>query len=228
MSPSEDEDTCVATVEDARPRDLPGCGFLLVLVLLFHASMSFNLALASGFVLGVFYAFLPPVAAKVVATLALSTCPVFAGTSLLVWLALLLAMLRARKVLRRATRDRWPTGAIALCLPILLTWSLLASGEAVRTIAMHRALHEARPDCHATRTLWSSLHEWSDGFGHRQAHAWFVKHGVRFLWSYRKMAFVPDTRPWLNGGRCRQSGGTRLPAASGARRSVDPAPPPAA
>ena len=201
MRPPQDDEVPVATIDDARPQGMPGCWPLVGHILLFHASMSINVAVAFGFLTALFYAFVPPWVIKFMLEKALGF-PSFGAMVVALWSATMWMLHRLRTKRRKHGVDRLPPAAVALCLPMLLVWPMLASGEIVRIAAMEYALFRLQPDCHQTQSLWFSLHEWSDGFDHRQAHAWLVKDGKRWIWSYRHLAFVPDSRPWANGGRC--------------------------
>lgn len=94
-----------------------------------------------------------------------------------------------------------PAIAYFFYLPFFAVWLPLFSGEAVRAASMHAALIAAGPECYETSSLTASLH--NRGGGPKQAHAWMVKNGERYLWSYRELRFVADPRPKLSGGVCR-------------------------
>ncbi|MCL1633822.1 hypothetical protein M2650_04080 [Luteimonas sp. SX5] len=93
-----------------------------------------------------------------------------------------------------------PAIAYFFYLPFFAVWLPLFSGEIVRAAAMHAALIVAGPECYETSSLMASLHDRGE---HAQSHAWMVKNGDRYLWSYREFRFVADSRPESSGGVCR-------------------------
>ncbi len=93
-----------------------------------------------------------------------------------------------------------PAFAYFFYMPFFAVWLPLFSGEIVRVASMHSALIVASPQCYETSSLMASLHRRGE---HAQAHAWMVKNGERYVWSYRELRFVADSRPKLSGGVCR-------------------------
>ena len=162
-----------------------------------HVWMVFNLALAFHPLLAAIYLVFPPVLPLVLGQW-LERFSAFMLPTAGVWLVAVSAILYrwGRRML-----DLPPIAHLAY-LPFFLAWAPLLSGEAVRTIAMHTALVSAKPDCHETRPLIVSLHDWSE---HAEAHAWMIAGGKRYIWSYSEMRFVPDSRRWQDGGACRNA-----------------------
>jgi hypothetical protein len=118
-----------------------------------------------------------------------SASPLFAlitsGTSLSIFLGLRSA--------QSETLQRFPRLAKWLALSTLAIWIPVGCGEAVRWSLMEVRIASAEPQCHETTTLLASLRQ-RYGFnfdGNRQTHAWMIRHGEAWLWSYRSLRFEP-------------------------------------
>lgn len=75
--------------------------------------------------------------------------------------------------------------AFAIWLPAL-------SGESVRWLLMRSALSDARPDCFFTSTLADSLRQRFEFDDMRDPHAWMIRDGHYWHWSYRRLRFERD------------------------------------
>ena len=118
-----------------------------------------------------------------------SASPLFAliasGTSLSIFLGLRSA--------QSGIVQRFPRLAKWLVLSTLAIWIPVGCGEAVRWSLMQVRIANAEPQCHETTTLLASLRQ-RYGFnfdGNRQAHAWMIRNGEAWLWSYRSLRFEP-------------------------------------
>lgn len=89
--------------------------------------------------------------------------------------------------------QRFPRLAKWLALSTLAIWIPVGCGEAVRWSLMQARIASAEPQCHETTTLLASLRQ-RYGFnfdGNRQTHAWMIRNGEAWLWSYRSLRFEP-------------------------------------
>ncbi len=118
-----------------------------------------------------------------------SASPLFAliasGTSLTIFLGLHNAL--------KQSLQRFPRLAKWLVLSSLAIWIPVGCGEAVRWSLMQVRIASAEPQCHETTTLLASLRQ-RYGFnfdGNRQTHAWMIRNGEAWLWSYRSLRFEP-------------------------------------
>lgn len=160
-----------------------------------HLWMALHIALAIHPLLALAYAFFPPLAAMAAADLFAR----FAAFSLLLAGVYFMSLSTFFIFFGRRLIEL-PFVAWLVYLPFFAVWLPVASGEAVRAIGMHSAIIAAAPECYETSSLIVSLHDHGE---HAQAHAWMVKDGKRYIWSYSKLRFVPDSRPKLSGGVCR-------------------------
>ena len=170
----------------------------LGLWLLAHANLTLHLVVAIHPVLGFAWGLFPPSALLLVLlaaafelnhflTFALwttATCTL-ASASLAWW---------QRRRLRRMVFAGW-----MLLLPTAMVWLPVLSGELVRSVAMQAAIAHAKPDCHDTSSLVTSLHRWSE---YAPAHAWMIVEGRPYLWSYRELRFIGDERATILPVRC--------------------------
>lgn len=164
-------------------------------VLSVHLWLALNIMLAIHPFLALVYALFPPIAVIWAADLVVR----FAAFSLLAAGVFFLSVTTIWIVFGRRIVDA-PAIAYVFYLPFFAIWLPVGSGEAVRAVGMHSALIAASPDCYETSSFIASLHDHGE---HAQAHAWMVKDGKRYIWSYSELRFVADSRPWLSGGSCR-------------------------
>jgi hypothetical protein len=172
--------------------------YAVATVLVAHLWMALNIALAIHPLLALVYAIFPPVAAMAMAGLLAR----FATFSLLVagvffFSLSTICILFGRRLLGM------PAIAYLVYLPFFVIWLPVASGEIVRTAGMYSAIVAVSPECYETSGFIASLHDHDE---HAQAHAWMIKDGKRYIWSYSELRFVADSRPWRSGGTCRPSG----------------------
>ena len=163
-----------------------------------HLWMALNVALAIHPMLALVYAIFPPLALMGVANLLTR----FASFSLLLAGVYLLSLSTLGVLFGRRLLGA-PAIAYLVYLPFVAVWLPVACGEAVRAIGMHSAIIAESPECYETSSFIASLHDHDE---HAQAHAWMVKHGKRYIWSYSELRFVADSRPWHSGGTCRSTG----------------------
>ena len=191
-----DDDARIATLDEERPTGLVGCLSMLGMLFALHVWMTVNVAIALGGLTALVYALLPPYAVFAMLGWALDYWRL-SLPAILIWLVLLAG-------LWRIARRTGPHRPIEWCvfLPVLLLWMPLLSADLVRAAAMHHALYQTRSDCHGTRHLMGSMHT-IHGESFRPRHAWMIKDGQRYLWSYRTMAFEPDPHPLAWGPVCR-------------------------
>lgn len=164
-------------------------------VLLVHLWLALNMMLAIHPMLALVYAFFPPIVLMAAADLFAR----FATFSLLV-AGVFFFSLSAICILFGRRLIEAPAIAYFFYLPFFTIWLPVGSGEVVRVAGMHSALIAAAPDCYETSSLIASLHDQGE---YAQAHAWMVKDGQRYIWSYSELRFVADSRPWLGGRVCR-------------------------
>lgn len=160
-----------------------------------HLWMAMNIALAIHPLLALVYTFFPPLATILLTNLLMR----FAAFSLLL-LSVYLLSLTALCVFFGRRIPRLPAIGYLAYLPFVVVWMPVASGEVVRAAGMYSAIIAAGPECYETSSFIASLHDHDE---HAQAHAWMVKEGKRYIWSYSELRFVADSRPWLSGGICR-------------------------
>lgn len=164
-------------------------------VLLVHLWLALNIMLAIHPLLALIYAVFPPIAVMAMADLIAR----FATFSLLLAGVFFFSLSTICILFGRRLVEA-PAIAYVFYLPFFAVWLPVGSGEAVRAVGMHSALIAASPDCYETSSFIASLHDHGE---HAQAHAWMVKDGKRYIWSYSELRFVADSRPWLSGGSCR-------------------------
>lgn len=164
-------------------------------VLLVHLWLALNIMLAIHPMLALVYAVFPPIAVMAMADLSMR----FATFSLLTAGVFFFSLSTIGIFFGRRIAEA-PAVAYVFYLPFFAIWLPVGSGEAVRAIGMHSALVAASPDCYETSSFIASLHDHGE---YAQAHAWMVKDGKRYIWSYSELRFVADSRPWLSGGSCR-------------------------
>lgn len=160
-----------------------------------HFWLTFNIALAAHPALALVYMFFPPLAAMYVADQA-ARFPEFS-----LWLAgVYLLSLSTLYLFFWRRLPELPAIRYFVGLPFVIIWLPVASGEVVRAIGMHSGIVVAGAECYETSSFIASLHDRGE---YAQAHAWMVKDGKRYIWSYSELRFIPDSRPFENGGRCR-------------------------
>lgn len=169
-----------------------------------HAAIAAQLIPVIGLFAAIYVTF-PPILFFVAYDTA-SASPLFASIALGISLALFIGI---RSVLRESL-GRFPRLAKWLASATLAIWIPVGCGEAVRWALMHSRIANAEPQCYETTTLTASLRQrYSLNFdGNRQTHAWMIRNGVAWLWSYRTLRFepVPDwyrTSDLIDG--CRKS-----------------------
>ena len=160
-----------------------------------HVAITLQLFPVIG-IFAVLYAMCPPVV-FFTAYDAASDSPLFAlvalGTSVTVWLGLREAL--------HANCSGFPRLGRWLMVATLAIWVPVACGEAVHWSLMQVRIANANPQCHHTTSLLASLRQ-RNSFsfdGSRQPHAWMIRNGEAWLWSYRSLRFeaVPD---WYRAG----------------------------
>lgn len=132
------------------------------------------------------YASFPPIIFFVAYDTA-SASPLFALIALGIGLAFGLGL---RSTLGESL-ERMPRLAKWLALATLAIWIPVGCGEAVRWSLMQARIASAEPQCYETTTLTTSLRQ-RYGFnfdGNRQTHAWMIRNGEAWLWSYRSLRF---------------------------------------
>jgi len=178
-------------------RQLRGATTLFVL----HLFVAFNLLPIMSWMTLLYFIFPPFLAmqawamtqrAPLFATIVLGVCCVMLAPSL--------EAVRGRlaRIGRRGRLLIWT--AIAIWLPIF-------GGEAVRASMMHTHIAVAAPECHATRSLLTSLRIRAtfDVYRGPKPHAWMVRDGIAWLWSYRTLRFEPApnwSRAPVRDGHC--------------------------
>lgn len=195
-----DDGARVATPDTERKGTPPSVrrGCLDALGLLFaHAWMTFNVAVVFGVLVAFVHAILPPYALLAMLGWALDYWRL-SLPAMLIWMVLLAGLWRVAGPTFLHRPIAW-----GISLPVLLLWMPLLSAEFVRSSAMGLSLRTARSQCHDTRNILESTQGRIDGFAIRSPHAWMIKDGQRYLWSYRTMAFEPDPRPLAWGPVCR-------------------------
>lgn len=160
-----------------------------------HLWLALNLMLAINPLLALVYVFFPPIL-LFSALQELSNFTAFSLWSAGVYFFSLPTIIRFFGRRLFAT----PAAAYFFYLPLFAIWLPLVSGEAVRAVGMYAALVVAEPECYETSSLTASLHDRGE---HAQAHAWMIKNGRRYIWSYRELRFVADSRSKMSGGICR-------------------------
>jgi hypothetical protein len=123
-----------------------------------------------------------------------TTAPHFAtlafGTALLP--ALAAKRVHAAVGARLPKSMRWSAGIV------LALWIPLVCGESVRWALMNSALMQSDPRCHGTRSLVASIRQrYTHGYDEsREPHAWVIRGGQGWLWSYRSLRFEPASE-WV-------------------------------
>lgn len=117
--------------------------------------------------------------------------PLFAtvalGTSLPFYLGLRCAW--------RESVARWPHLGKWLAMTTLAIWIPVGCGDAIRWSLMQTRIGNTDPQCYETSSLLASLlaslrQRYSLNFdGSREPHAWMVRNGEVWLWSYRSLRF---------------------------------------
>lgn len=159
-------------------------GFAMSLAAL-HATVTASLIPILG-VHSLLYAVLPPVAAVILVD-DMRTAPLFAmlvsGTVLCLWFGLRGPLAAVGGSLPR--RAKWMLWAV------LAVWLPTLCGESVRWALMRTTLAQADTACHGTRTLVASVrdHYSLDFEVFREPHAWLIRGGEAWLWSYRTLRF---------------------------------------
>ena len=180
----------------------PGCLEAVGYVVLIHAWMALHVAMVFGALGGVMYALVPPlpVFAMLMQAPSFTRFALWSGCVCIALLAItwrVINALRGHRTLPRADICGW-------LLPVLTIWAPVLAGEIVSRTAIAWALAEAKPDCHGARGLLPSLRDYAGSDFPVRAHAWMIRGATRYIWSYREMAFVIDTRPLDAGETCRQ------------------------
>lgn len=167
-------------------------------VLFAHLWMAFNIALAIHPLLALVYTVFPPIAAMAMADLLarFATFSLLAAGVFFFSLSTICILFGRRLV-------EVPAIAYLVYLPLFAVWLPVGSGEVVRAAGMYSAIAAASPECYETSSFIASLHDHDE---HAQAHAWMIKDGKRYIWSYSELRFVADSRPWHSGGVCRSTG----------------------
>ncbi len=166
------------------------------LVAFAHLWMVLHIALAIGPFVAVVYMVFPPLIAVYCLQHFITEFPSFsawiAGTYLFSAVTMLVTW-------RRRFRQIPAIGRV-ICLPFFVVWLPVISAELIRAVAMHSAIMAAGPECYETTSFMTSLHDRNE---YAQAHAWMIKDGKRYIWSYGELRLVADSRPFGNGGNCR-------------------------
>jgi hypothetical protein len=169
---------------------------LAVSLVVLHVAIAVQLIPVIGFFVAIYLLF-PPMIFFVAYDTA-SDGPLFAvialGTSLLVCLGLRSAW--------QASMSRWPRLAKWLALATLAIWIPLGCGEAIRWTLMQTSIANAHTECYGTSTLLASLRQrYSLGFeGYLEPHAWMIRNGEVWLWSYRSLRFEPVPNGYRTSG----------------------------
>jgi hypothetical protein len=158
---------------------------LALTLLLLHATATTALIpILGGWTL--LYALFPPFLMFIVWD-GWSTAPQFItlafGTAVIAALALRRAHAAASTRLSRPAR---------LCANITLAlWIPIGCGECVRWALMHSTLQQSDAECRGTRSLVASIrqHHTAAFDQRREPHAWMMRDGVAWLWSYRSLRF---------------------------------------
>lgn len=172
-----------------------GFDFALTLGMLHLAIAVALMPLLGGWV--VLYAVFPPYLLHIIRDSA-STAPLFAtlacGTGLLPALALHRLHMTVRISLSR--------NAKAILIAVLALWIPILCGEGIRWALMHSTLSQADAQCGNARSLIASLRErYTYGIMERgEPHAWMIRSGSAWLWSYRTLRFEPAP-DWRGVGR---------------------------
>ncbi|MDQ3040509.1 MAG: hypothetical protein M3R16_12020 [Pseudomonadota bacterium] len=178
-------------------RDFLTKGLRVVGLLAFaHLWMALHIALAIGPVVAMVYMLFPPLIAVYCLQHFIAEFPLFSA-----WIAgtYLLSAVTILATCGRRFR-RIPAIRPVICLPFFVVWLPVFSAELIRAVAMHSAIMAAGPECYETSSFMTSLHDRNE---YTQAHAWMIKDGKRYIWSYGELRFVADSRPIGNGGNCR-------------------------
>jgi hypothetical protein len=73
----------------------------------------------------------------------------------------------------------------------LAVWTPVLCGESIRLVLAAPALASVPEHCHGGQSLLESIRDISNGRERRKPHAWLVKSGRMFMWSYRTLDFEP-------------------------------------
>jgi hypothetical protein len=94
-------------------------------------------------------------------------------------------------VLIQANRALWWWLRIPFGLSCAI-WLPIMAGESLRLTLMHSAALDAQAECFGTSTLTRSLRERWEFEALRTPHAWMIRNGEYWHWSYRSLRFERD------------------------------------
>lgn len=73
----------------------------------------------------------------------------------------------------------------------LSMWLPVTCGEGLRQTLMEPVLSRTSPQCHGSVDLFESMQRKLSSDGFRLPHAWVIRDGQPWLWSYRSLRFEP-------------------------------------
>lgn len=95
-----------------------------------------------------------------------------------------------RRILRLAKTRLSPVICMFIWIALLL-WLPVICGEGLRQALMEPVLSSTPQQCHGSADLFESMQSKLSSDGFRLPHAWVIRDGQPWLWSYRSLRFEP-------------------------------------
>lgn len=95
-----------------------------------------------------------------------------------------------RRILRLAETRLSPLKCALIWIALSL-WLPVICGEGLRQALMEPVLRNTPAQCRGSIDLFESMQRKLSSYGLRQPHAWVIRDGQPWLWSYRSLRFEP-------------------------------------